>query len=155
MPLPINVSFQIVLSSECLVAMLTSSFNFIFFGRCISVTRSRCWFLFRFFFLSFLAAGEAEQIQSSVLVFSMFLFSNLYPYCQSRVSFGYLDFQGTSPQGALYPLGHFTLWGPLPLGSFYPYGPFALRGSLPFMIFYFLGHLDFLGLLGSFLNAGS
>ena len=76
------------------------------------------------------------------------------PLCQSRVSFGYLDFQGTSPQGALYPLGPFTLWGTLPFGVLCPQGPFALRGPLPFMIFYFLGHLDFLGLLGSFLIAG-
>ena len=113
-------------------------------------------------FIKFLAAGEAEQIQSSVLVFFfffffmfMFSFSNLYPYCQSRVSFGYLDFQGTSPQGALYPLGPFTLWGTLPFGALCPQGPFALRGPLPFMIFYFLGHLDFLDLLGSFLIAGS
>ena len=48
--------------------------------------------------MKFLAAGVAGQIEKSVLVFSLlFSFSNLYPYCQSKVSFGYLDFQGTSP----------------------------------------------------------
>ena len=92
-----------------------------------------------------LAAGEAEQIQLSVLVFSMFLFlfSNLYPFCQSRVSFGYSDFQGTSPQGALYPLGHFTLWGPLTLGAFCPQGHFALHDLLLFESFRLFGNFGF------------
>ena len=108
-------------------------------------------------FFTFLAAGEAEQIQSSVLVFFfffffmfMFSFSNLYPYCQSRVSFGYLDFQGTSPQGALYPLGHFTLWGPLTLGAFCPQGPFALHDLLLFGSFFSQGPFALRGHQGSF-----
>ena len=94
-------------------------------------------------FHAFLAAGEAEQIQLSVLVFSMFLFLNLYPYCQSRVSFGYLDFQGTSPYGTLYPLGHFTLWGPLTLGAFCPQGPFALHDLLLIGSFRLFGSFGF------------
>ena len=77
----------------------------------------------------FLAAGEAEQIQSSVLVFLFFMFSlflNLYSYCQSRVSFGLFGLSGefslgdTISFGALYPLGPFDLRGLLPLGALCP-----------------------------------
>ena len=101
--------------------------------------------------MNLLAAGAVEQIQSSVLLFLFsflfllfsLLFSNLYPYCQFRVSFGYLDFLGTSPQGTLYPLGHFTLWGPLTLGAFCPQGHFALHDLLLFESFRLFGNFGF------------
>ena len=115
------------------------------------------------FLQTFLAAGVAEQICLTVLVFSSFLFSNLYLSCQNWDPLRLLDFQsllGTIPFRALCPSGHSALWGPLSFRTPCPPGASAHRGPLPFSdlckcrlfghqesllfsVLYFLGYLHF------------
>ena len=93
----------------------------------------------------FLAAGTAKQIYLSILLFS-FLFSNLYQTCQNWVSFGTLDFKGTSRFGALYALSTLPFLALCPMVSYAPWNPlgtFALLGPLSFETFYFLGTFGF------------
>ena len=105
----------------------------------------------------FLAAGTAEQIWLSILLFFFFfslLFSNLYPSCQNWVSFGPLDYERIPPFGSLCPSGHFALRGTLPFGALWPSWHFDLLGTLTFGALCTSGYFAFRGAL-PFLDQGT